>query len=503
MLDSYMHTISNQSLKFTFDNSYVKLPDHFYCKLNPTPVKEPKLIKINDHLAVQLGMDPKWLGSKKGIEVLSGNVIFSGSEPIAMAYAGHQFGYWVPQLGDGRAIMLGEVLDKNNNRYDVQLKGSGLTPFSRQGDGRAWLGPVLREYIVSEAMFALNIPTTRALAAVTTGEIVKRENDLPGAILTRVASSHIRVGTFQYFAAKNDLRAIKKLADYVIGRHYLEIKEDKNPYVSLLRAFIKKQSLLIAKWLGIGFIHGVMNTDNMTLSGETIDYGPCAFMDNYNENIVYSSIDNYGRYAYNNQSNIAKWNIACFASSILPLINSNQKRSINIAKEIVEEFDDTFAEYWASEIRLKLGLKEKDSKDITLGSDLLVLMQKNSVDFTNTFRELSSLSNTKSILDKNFVTLFSDKMSINGWLSRWRDRLNSETHNDHDRKIAMLSYNPAYIPRNHRIEEAIQFALKDDYSFFNKLCEILSNPFNDQLSNINYKTPPLPREIVRQTFCGT
>ena len=498
-----MSLILNQSSHFSFNNSYIKLPSQFYYRQNPTPVRKPNLIKLNYKLAEQLKIDPNFLRTQEGIEIISGNRIASGSDPLSMAYAGHQFGTWVPQLGDGRAVMLGEVLDKNNKRYDIQLKGAGLTPFSRMGDGRACLGPVLREYIISEAMFALNIPTTRALAAVTTGEIVQREENLPGAILTRIASSHIRIGTFQYFAAKDDLKSVKQLADHVIDRHYNGVEELENPYIYLLKELIKRQSSLISKWLGVGFIHGVMNTDNMTLSGETIDYGPCAFMDNYNANTVYSSIDQFGRYAYNNQAQIAKWNLGCFAASILPLINKDTDASIKIAKELIEEFDDIFNEDWTSVLRSKLGLKKEYSKDLDLGSGLLQLMEKDSVDFTNAFRNLSFLSNKKNKSDKDFNKLFADKLAINNWLSDWRDRLNNEKIGNKERKSFMLSCNPAYIPRNHRVEEAIKNALNEDYDFFNKFCEILSHPFEEQPLNKDYLNPPLPNEVVLQTFCGT
>ena len=494
---------NSQQNNFIFQNTFVDLPQNFFCKLDPTPVKKPDLIKINQVLADNLKLSKKYLCSKEGIQVLSGNLIPKGSVPLAMAYAGHQFGNWVPQLGDGRAIMLGELIDKNNLRYDIQLKGAGLTPFSRQGDGRASLGPVLREYIVSEAMNSLNIPSTRALAAVTTGEIVRREEDFPGAILTRVAKSHIRVGTFQYFAAKNDLNAVKKLTDYVINRIYPELKKKENPYVSFLKTLIKKQAFLISRWLGIGFIHGVMNTDNMTVSGETIDYGPCAFMDGYNENTVYSSIDYYGRYAYKNQISIAKWNLGCLASSILPLIDPDQKKSLSLAKQLIEEFDEIFMQYWSKELNSKLGLKEQSNEGIKLGSKLLDIMQNNSSDFTNTFRLLSNLSNTESALDENFKSLFSNKGSIDSWLSSWRREIKNEMIDEAYRKKSMLSSNPAYIPRNHRIEEVIKYALKGDLSYFHKFCMILANPFEEQSVNKDYLLPPKPDEVVSQTFCGT
>ncbi len=480
-----------------FDNSYSRLPEKFYSSVKPTPVKNPNVIKLNIPLANYLGMNLKSINCEN---FFSGNLLFDGSKPIAMAYAGHQFGHWVPQLGDGRAILLGEVIDKKGYRRDIQLKGCGPTPFSRMGDGRAWLGPILREYVLSEAMENLGVPTTRALSVVSTGENIFREQEFPGAILTRVAHSHIRVGTFQYFAARQDSQSLKILADYVIERHYPYCKNKKNPYINLLKEIIKRQADLIAKWMCIGFIHGVMNTDNTSIYGETIDYGPCAFMDEYNSNKVFSSIDQTGRYSYKNQPEIIRWNLACLASCFLPLIHKNEKESIVLAQNAVDEFPDLYKSYWLEIFRNKIGLKKKKETDKKLIDNLLILMEKNKADFTLTFRNLcSSVIND----DQKFKNYFNNKIYINNWINEWQSRLSFEEDNKENIFTFIKTINPAYIPRNHRIEEMITKALEGDYSLFNLLNKILARPFNSQKDYSEYQNPPKENQIVMQTFCGT
>jgi uncharacterized protein YdiU (UPF0061 family) len=501
-----MDVTTKISADFPFDNSYARLPERFYARLNPTPVRDPTLIKINRPLAQHLGLDPDFLASPGGIEIFAGNRVPEGAEPLAMAYAGQQFGRLVPRLGDGRALLLGEVIDADGLRRDIQLKGSGRTPFSRSGDGRAWIGPVLREYLVSEAMAALNIPTTRALAAVATGETIFRDRIFPGAVIARVASSHIRVGTFQYFAVREDVQALQLLADHVIDRHYPDAREAANPYLCLLENVVAKQAALIAKWMAVGFIHGVMNTDNVLISGETIDYGPCAFMDGYHPEIVYSSIDRRGRYAYQNQPNIARWNLASFATSILPLINPDIDKAVEAAESAVNAFGDQFNVAWSSELRAKIGLAEEQDGDLELAQDLLERMAANKADFSLTFRRLSDLSGSMAPLnaeaEASVGALFDDLTSFDDWVVKWRARLALEKRDDSARQSAMRATNPAYIPRNHRIEQVILAALEGDFGPFEKLGNILSQPFDDQPDNANYQLPPLPEEVVHTTFCG-
>src|SRR2546430_439052 len=376
------------TFNFPFENTYARLPDRFYARIAPTPVRAPRLIRVNTELALNLGLDPDWLAGPEGLEVLAGRVVPEAAEPIAMAYAGHQFGHFVPQLGDGRAILLGEVIDQQGVRRDVQLKGSGRTPFSRGGDGRAALGPVLREYVVSEAMAALGIPTTRSLAAVVTGETVARETPLPGAVLTRVATSHVRIGTFQFFAARGDLEGLRLLADHVITRHYPEAAHSDRRYASLLELVTLRQAELIARWLLVGFIHGVMNTDNTSIAGETIDYGPCAFMDEYNPSTVFSSIDEMGRYAYGNQPRIALWNLTRLAECLLPLFADDKDKAIEQAQFALGEFAEKFTTAYQAGLRVKIGLFTKADGDEALVQDLLDAMTKNQADFTYTFRRL-------------------------------------------------------------------------------------------------------------------
>ncbi len=486
-----------------FDNSFVHLGEKFYAKLNPTPVKQPKIIKLNDDLSDKLGIDLEMLDLEDWASIFSGNQILPGSEPLAMVYAGHQFGHLVPQLGDGRAILLGEVIDNSSIRNDIQLKGSGVTPFSRQGDGRAALGPVLREYIVSEAMHALGIPTTRSLCALTTGEPVYRETVLPGAVLTRIASGHIRIGTFQYFALRDDKNATTKLANYVIERHYPEVKETQNKYLILLEKVMERQARLVSKWMHVGFIHGVMNTDNMALSGETIDYGPCAFMDTFNMTQVFSSIDHSGRYSYGNQPQIVQWNLARFAETILPLIDKNKEKAADMAKEIIDLYSERFQEYWFSGMRQKLGLLTSDSEDKNLIQSLLNIMQENEADFTLTFNGLCHALLDKK-MDKNLRNLFKDEGAYDNWAEGWRLRLSHESGSNKERSKLMLAANPAVIPRNHRVEHAINSAVENlDFGPFEKLVEVLSSPYEEIEGQSEFMLPPKHEEKVLQTFCGT
>lgn len=487
-----------------FDNTYVRLPDRFFARVLPTPVKDPGLVRVNNGLAGDLGIDAAWLGSREGVAALAGNAVPAGAEPIAAAYAGHQFGGFSPQLGDGRAILLGEVVAPGGQRFDIQLKGSGPTPYSRRGDGRAALGPVLREYIIGEAMAALGVPTTRALAAVTTGEHVFREAPLPGAVLVRVAASHIRVGTFQFFAARGDADAIRDLADYTISRHYPELQGAERPYLALLRAAIVRQARLIAQWMQIGFIHGVMNTDNMAISGETIDYGPCAFMDSYHPNTVYSSIDHHGRYAFANQPSIAQWNLARFAEALLPLIDDDQEEAVRLATRAVEEFSIPFALAYTTGFARKIGLTEARREDADLAMELLSLMSTNGADFTNTFRALADAEADAAAHGVLRESLGAG-VDFADWDERWRRRLGEEKASDPEsRRALMRSANPRYIPRNHLVEEAIEAAVaRGDLAPFERLLEVLARPFEDQPGRDDYTLPPRPEQVVQATFCGT
>ena len=489
--------------QFPFTNSYTALPDRFFARVAPTPVAAPRLIRLNRDLAVHLGLDPEWLASPDGVEVLAGKRVPEGADPIAMAYAGHQFGQFVPQLGDGRAVLLGEVVDRDGVRRDIQLKGAGPTPFSRRGDGRAALGPVLREYIVSEAMAALGIPTTRTLAAAITGETVVRDTLLPGAVLTRVASSHIRVGTFQFFAARGDVEGVRLLADHVIARHYPDVAGADRPYRALLDRIIARQAELVARWLGIGFIHGVMNTDNMSIAGETIDYGPCAFMDAYDPATVFSSIDQYGRYAYANQPRIAQWNLARLAETLLPLLAEDQEQAVADAQEALAEFPGRFEAALHAGMRRKLGLVAEREDDAVLAQDLLSAMAENQADFTLTFRGLADAAESPAG-DEGVRNLFIDPTAFDAWAVRWRQRLAIEPSDGAARKTAMRAVNPAFIPRNHRIEAVIQAAVqRDDLAPFDELLTVLAEPFEDQPAFARYAEPPEPHERVQQTFCGT
>ncbi len=482
---------------------YTGLPERFFARVNPTPVGEPRLLEFNQGLADELGLMRFDLDARALAGIYSGNVIPLGLEPIAMAYAGHQFGHFVPQLGDGRAITLGEARRRDGTRRDIQLKGAGRTPYSRSGDGRAALGPVLREYLVSEAMYALGIPTTRALAAVETGESVFREKALPGAILTRVAASFVRVGTFQYFAARGDVEGVRLLADYVIDRHYPDARAEERPYLSLLRAVTDRQASLVASWMHVGFIHGVMNTDNITVSGETIDFGPCAFMDSYDPAQVFSSIDLQGRYAYGNQPHAAVWNLARFAEALLPVIDAGADRAVELASQVLETFAQTFSDLSLAGMRRKLGLSGREDGDAALAGNLLDAMHRNQADFTLTFRRLCDAAETEAG-NAHVRSLFVNPGDYDEWAASWRTRLTREEVDPTARAQAMRRVNPAFIPRNHRIQQVIDAAVeRQDFSLFAELSAVLSRPFQLQTGFESYADPPKAGERVLQTFCGT
>jgi serine/tyrosine/threonine adenylyltransferase len=484
-------------------SSYADLPEHFFARVNPTRVAQPRLLRFNRALSADLGLDLGSLDDDALADLLSGNVIPPDEEPIAMAYAGHQFGQFVPQLGDGRAILLGEATDRAGVRRDIQLKGSGRTPFSRGGDGRAALGPVLREYLVSEAMHALGVATTRSLAAVATGESVFREEALPGAILTRVAASFVRVGTFQYFAARGDVDGVRRLADYVIDRHYPQIKPEPQPYLALLRAVSDAQASLVASWMHVGFIHGVMNTDNMAVSGETIDFGPCAFLDVYDPAAVFSSIDRQGRYAYGNQPQAAVWNLARFAETLLPLIDAQPERAVELASEVLGTFSARFSDRLLAGMRRKLGLSTADEGDASLAENLLDAMHRNQADFTLTFRALCDAAGPESD-ETRLRSSFLNPADYDAWASRWRLRLTREPVPPQVRAEGMRKVNPAVIPRNHRIEQVIDAAVEcQDFGPFAELSDVLAQPYELPEKFAPYADPPQPGERVLKTFCGT
>jgi len=488
---------------FMFDNTYARLPDRFYARVSPTQVRAPRVVKINRSLATLLGVDPEELASDDGAQVLAGNRLPEGAEPIALAYAGHQFGGFVRQLGDGRAVLLGEVVGKDGRRRDIQLKGSGRTPFSRGGDGRAALGPVLREYVLSEAMAALGVPTTRALAAVTTGEVVARDEMLPGAVLTRVASSHIRVGTFEFFAARRDHEALSTLATYTLSRHYPDKTGTGNDALALLERVIDAQARLVARWLGIGFVHGVMNTDNTLLSGETIDYGPCAFLDEYDPEKTFSSIDHAGRYAFGNQPRIAQWNIARLAEALLPLIADDEEEGVRLATDHLNRFRTLFEDAHARVMRSKLGLVREEDGDAALGADLLERLAASGVDYTVFFRQLCRAAADPSA-DAAIASSFEHPGAFSEWAERWRQRLGREELAPQERVSAMQKANPAFIPRNHRVEEMIEAAVRRaDFQPFETLVRVLERPYEDQPDLAHLAEPPQPEQRVRYTFCGT
>jgi uncharacterized protein YdiU (UPF0061 family) len=477
-----------------FDNTYSKLPKSFLENIKPVPVKDPRLIILNKNLAKQLNLDFSKFSDTDLAKIFSGNSLPEGSETIAQAYAGHQFGHFT-MLGDGRAVMLGEHLDKDNNRFDIQFKGSGRTSFSRSGDGRAVLGPMLREYIISEAMHALNIPTTRSLAVVSTGEDVIREQMLPGAILTRVASSHIRVGTFQYIAATQNADDLKTLFNYTIDRHYPEIKDSKTKALDLLNLLMKKQCELVINWMRVGFIHGVMNTDNMTVSGETIDYGPCAFMDQYHPQTVFSSIDQNGRYSYNNQPRITKWNLARFAECIIPLIDQDEQKAISIATETINNFEKLYEEKWLNMMRDKLGLFGEDRDDKHLIFELLTWMENNKADFTNTFCNLMEIQSIKDPIYQNQEYL--------NWTAKWKKRLEKNNTGKEKYLELMRSVNPIFIPRNHKVEEALKDASENKLETLNQLLEVIKSPYKDNGMLKDYQQPMSNENGNYKTFCGT
>ncbi|SFL77296.1 protein adenylyltransferase SelO [Nitrosomonas communis] len=486
---------ANDSVGWQFDNSYARLPEFFYARLDPVPVRDPQLAMLNHTLAESLGLDFRMLSEQEAALLFAGNVLPEGSQPIAQAYAGHQYGHFT-MLGDGRAILLGEHLTPAGDRFDIQLKGSGQTRFSRRGDGRAALAPMLREYLISEAMHALNIPTTRSLAVVTTGESVIRETLLPGAILTRVAASHIRVGTFEYVARLGNSEAIKILADYTIDRHYPDAATAENAHLALLHNVIQRQASLVAKWMLVGFIHGVMNTDNMTISGETIDYGPCAFMDAYDPNTVFSSIDQHGRYRYSNQPLIAQWNLARFAETILPLLHPDQEQAVALAEEAIHTFSAIFQRHWLTGMRKKLGLFNEEAEDIELIETVLACMQQHQADYTNTFRALAADTMPQDVLFQNaeFIT----------WHARWQARLLRQDKSKQASLSLMRAHNPAIHPRNHQVEAALAAATeRDDYALLQRLLAAVTDPYSEAPEYQDYRTPPLPSECVHQTFCGT
>ena len=477
-----------------FDNTYSKLPDIFLSKTSPIPVKSPNLIILNDDLSKELGLDFSKTNKENLSQLFSGNLLPKDSKAIAQAYAGHQFGHFT-MLGDGRATLIGEHITKDNQRFDIQFKGSGKTPFSRNGDGRAALGPMLREYIISEAIHALKIPTTRSLAVVKTGENVLRETPLIGAILTRVATSHLRVGTFQYIAARQEVDSLKTLVDYTINRHYPNIKESKNKALDLLKVLMEKQTKLVIDWMRVGFVHGVMNTDNMTISGETIDYGPCAFMDTYDPKTVFSSIDQFGRYAYFNQPSITKWNLARFAECLIPLIDKNKNKALEIATEIINNFEKIYEINWLNMMRNKLGLFGEDPKDQVLILDLLTWMHQNKADYTNTFCILMNKKIQKNEIYKNENFLL--------WKQRWEERL--KLHNNTPDKYLRLmrSVNPLIIPRNHKVEEALEAANNNNLHPMKNLLKALHNPYDDNDNITEYQSSAPDDNEKYQTFCGT
>ncbi len=487
-----------------FNNTYVNLGNDFYVRTTPSPVSNPALIVFNHSLSDALGLSDTDLNSPEGTAILAGNHVPEGAEPLAMAYAGHQFGHFVPQLGDGRALLLGQVAGADGVHHDIHLKGSGRTAFSRDGDGRAALGPVLREYLVSEAMAKLGVPTTRALAAVTTGEPVARQALLPGAVITRTARSFVRVGTFEFFAARNNLAAVTRLADYVIEQQYPDCRDEPNPYLALFEAIIDRQAALIAQWMQFGFIHGVMNTDNMSIAGETIDYGPCAFMDHYAHDQVYSSIDRYGRYAYNNQPDIGLWNLTRLAETLLPLLADSPEAAVEAAQAALNAYAPSYARYWLDGMRAKTGLQTRHDDDKALINDLFGIMNANRADFTLTFHYLSTLQADSATQDGSVRGLFNDPAPFDHWTRQWRARLRQEDGDDATRQARMQAVNPVYIPRNHRIEAAIRAAEdQGDLSVFHELHAVLQKPWQRQPGKDACLLPPEPDEVVQQTFCGT
>ena len=485
---------------FEFDNSFVRDMGGLYEPWGASSAPDPQLLVLNDELASELGVDPDALGAPDGVAVLVGNAVCPGASPVAQAYAGHQFGGFSPRLGDGRALLLGEVLDVRGRRRDLHLKGSGPTPFTLGGDGKAAVGPMLREYVIGEAMHSLGIPTTRALAVVATGEQIVRDAMLPGAVLVRVAASHLRVGTFQYAAAHGDPTLVRRLADHAISRHYPRAIEAENPYLALLEGVVDAQSSLVARWMLVGFIHGVMNTDNMTISGETIDFGPCAFMDTFDPDTVFSSIDQYGRYAYGNQPQIALWNLARLGEAMLPLFDLEMDAAVAAATEVLQSFTDRYRGYWGHGMRAKLGLENALGGDADLIDDLPALLHGQRVDFTSFFRALSS-----SILGEGAPAraLFAEPAAFDAWAVRWRESLSSQTRDPHAIAAAMNRVNPVYIPRNHHVEEALAAATDGDLGPVQRLVGVLAEPFDERPGLEPYAAPAPPSSTPYRTFCGT
>ncbi len=487
--------MGNTEAGWNFDNSYARLPGLFFSRLEPTPVAGPELAVLNVPLAAALGLDAAALRSGDGVAVLAGNRVPEGAAPLAQAYAGHQFGYFT-MLGDGRAVLLGEQITPGGERFDVQLKGSGRTPYSRGGDGRAALGPMLREYIISEAMHALGIATTRSLAVATTGELVLRESALPGAVLTRVAASHLRVGTFEYAARWGMTEDLRALADYTLRRHFPEAGAEDNRYLALLRGVIGRQAALIAKWQLVGFVHGVMNTDNMALSGETIDYGPCAFMDAYDPATVFSSIDRHGRYAYGNQPPVAGWNLARFAETLLPLLDDDGERAAEMANGALAEYTGLYRRNWLGGMRAKLGLSNAEAGDEDLIGELLAMMDRHRADYTNTFRALT--------LGTPAATPLPAAAEFVRWQELWRARRERQEEPEASARRLMRSSNPAVIPRNHRVEAALEAVVeRADYGVMDRLLAVLAKPYAYSPGQAEYSLPPEPSACPYRTFCGT
>lgn len=484
---------------WNLENSYAKLPELFYTPLKLETVSMPKLVVLNQRLAEELGLDAEALRSQAGIDILAGQALPANAKAIAQAYAGHQFGYFT-MLGDGRAMLIGEQLTPAGERFDIQLKGSGRTAYSRSGDGKAALGPMLREYLISEAMHYLGIPTSRSLAVVTTGDPVYREKILPGAVLTRVAASHIRVGTFEYAAQWGTTADVKALADYTINRHFPGLLSQPNPYLGLLDTVIKAQAALIAKWQLVGFIHGVMNTDNVAISGETIDYGPCAFMDHYDPTTVFSSIDLQGRYAYRNQPNIGLWNLARLAETLIPLIDDNQEQALKLVEDSLRKFPSLYQADWLQGMRLKLGITSEESQDEKLIAELLGLMKQYQADYTNTFVDLT----LDKILDKTQSSELYESDGFKDWHDRWKARLERQAQTNDDIKKVMKQANPVVIPRNHQVEKVLQAANEqDDFKPLQQLLEVLQSPYDYNSLNQEFMTPPEPSNSPYKTYCGT
>ena len=487
---------------FAFDNSYARDLPGFYMPVLAAPVAQPRLIKFNHALALELGLDAHALDSPEGAAIFSGQTVPPGAQPIALAYAGHQFGGFSPQLGDGRALLLGEIIDIHGQRRDIALKGSGPTPFSRNGDGKAALGPVLREYLLGEAMHGLGIATTRALAAVATGDWVYRDTAQPGAVLTRVASSHIRIGTFQFFAARGETGKLRQLADYAIARHYPELRGAQNPCLAFLDAVCARQAALVAQWMLVGFIHGVMNTDNTSISGETIDYGPCAFLEHFEPGQVFSSIDRNGRYAYANQPLVLRWNLIRLAETLLPLLHSDSDQAAELANAVLATWDARYDAAWLDGMRRKLGLFSPQPEDAELAKDFLAVLEAGRADYTLAFRHLAAAAMGS---EAELRALLADPAGLDPWLARWRARLAAETSRAPDRTSAMARANPAFIARNHRVEEALKAAVEaDDLAPFETLLRVLARPFDDQPEHAALAEPASPAVTAcYQTFCGT